>query len=425
MKAATGKAHHSTQLLTMSDKNASQNEQAAGDDLSGRKEVRPIHLCPEDAAELERVVSARGGYKNVLHLLRDFLFRSLLPRIEEGRYFPGRLLTETAGRRSAEERPAGGSSRSQVQIGLESWAPVAAAASKVRRDLRRLEERRAWEGGAGPLPFYRVGMAEVVRAAAREIGTWSRGGPPELLSQEEAASWLGPGLSPTGNSSTESSSTRSSSTGNPGDDEGLGEKSSSEKPNSQKPKSEKPKRPSEASGERAQSRGAQSRGARSREATYQVLAKLPGRDRGGKPVQFYVTEEAKTRLKAKGARLHQTASDLLRRGTRLLVGWAERGPAEAYRHISEESELYQGPREGSGSGFQVYVSAETKRRVEEAKARLKRKPGYGAEADQTGILQAAARLALEAEDQKMRPPLPGATGARSTGAGPTEAGPDR
>jgi len=66
----------------------------------------------------------------------------------------------------------------------------------------------------------------------------------------------------------------------------------------------------------------------------------------------------------------------------------------------------------------VYVSAETKRRVEEAKARLKRKPGCGAEADQTGILQAAARLALEAEDQKMRPPLPGATGARSTGAGP-------
>ena len=408
MKAATGKAHHSTQLLTMSDKNANQNEQAAGDDLSGRKEVRPIHLRPEDAAELERVVSARGGYKSVPHLLRDFLFRSLLFRIEEGRYFPGRLLTETAGRRSAEGRPAGGNSRSQIQIGLESWAPVAAAACKVRWDLRRLEERRAWEGGAGPLPFYRVGMAEVVRAAAREIGTWSRGGPPELLSQEEAASWLGPGLS---------------LTGSPGDDEGLSkrsssEKSSSEKSSSQKPKSEKPKGPSETSGERAQSRGAQSRGARSREATYQVLAKLPGRDRGGKPVLFCVTEEAKTRLKAKGARLHQTASDLLRRGTRLLVGWAERAPAEAYRHISEESGLYQGPREGSGSGFQVYVSAETKRRVEEAKARLKRKPGYGAEADQTGILQAAARLALEAEDQKMRPPLPGATGARSTGAGP-------
>ena len=52
------------------------------------------------------------------------------------------------------------------------------------------------------------------------------------------------------------------------------------------------------------------------------------------------------------------------------------------------------------------MAGETKRRVEQAKARLKRKPGYGAVADQKGILQAAARLALETEDEKMRPPLP-------------------
>ncbi|WP_199774303.1 hypothetical protein [Salinibacter altiplanensis] len=367
--------------------------------------MKPVYLRPDDETELKRVVSARGGYKSVPHLLRDYLSRSLLPRIKEGRYFPRRLLVEVAGRHSGS-----GDRREKIQLGLDSWKAVATAACALRGDLRRLEERRAWEGGAGPLPFYRIGTAEVVRAAAREIGTWSRGGPPELLSQEEAASWLGP---------------------DPARVETLsGEAASGEVPSGEAPSrlvsSQKDTRSQKDFGQKETHRETFHRETSHRKMshmeTYRVLPTLPGRDRGGKPVQFYVTEEAKTRLKEKGAQLNQTASDLLRRGTRLLVGWAERAPAEAYRHISEESRLYQGPREESGSGFQAYVSAETKRRVEEAKARLKRKPGYGAEADQTGILQAAARLALETEDQKMRPPLPG---ARPTGAGPTEAEPGR
>jgi hypothetical protein len=335
----------------MNDGNTKHSERA------GRKEGRAIFLKPADAKELKRVVSARGDYKSVPHLLRDYLDRSLLPRIREGRCFPGRLLAETAGR-----SPAGDQSRRKVQLGLKSWNPVAAAACKLRRDLRRLEEGRAWKGGVGALPFCRCGTAEVVRAAAREIGTWSRGGPSELFSREEASGWLGP--SPV-----------------PGED--LGE-------------------------ELDEKVGGMNSEASSQGKTYQVLAKLPDRERGGKPVQFFITDKAKGRLKRKGNRLNQDGSHLARRGTRLLVGWTEEAPAEAYQYISEESSLYREPREGSISGFQVYVAEETKRRVERAKARLKRKPGYGAQADEKGILQAAARLVIESDDEKMRPPLPGA-----------------
>ncbi len=65
------------------------------------KEGRPIYLRPADEKELGRVVAARGGYKSVPHLLREYLSRSLIPRIREGRCFPGRLLAETTGRASS------------------------------------------------------------------------------------------------------------------------------------------------------------------------------------------------------------------------------------------------------------------------------------------------------------------------------------
>ncbi|MCS3827632.1 hypothetical protein GGP85_003102 [Salinibacter ruber] len=342
------------------------------------KEVRPIYLRPADEKELGRVVAARGGYKSVPHLLREYLSRSLIPRIREGRCFPGRLLAETTGRASSGssgtsgasgKSPTGGKSpagdsakgqadsqaRTKIQLGLESWEPVEAAARALTGALRRLEERRAREGGAGALPFCRCGEAEVVRAAAREIATWSRGGPPELFSQESACRWLGP--------SREDSAREGASRREPG-----------------------------------------------REPPHQVLPILPGRERGGKPVQYYITEEAKKRLKSKGAQLGQTGSDLARRATRMLIRRVEEAPAEALRHITEDSSLYREPREGETSGFQVYLAVKTKRRAERAVARLNQRPGRGDRLGQLDVLQAAARLAIEAPDEKMRPPLPGASG---------------
>ncbi len=245
--------------------------------------------------------------------------------------------------------------RTKIQLGLESWEPVEAAARALTGALRRLEERRAREGGAGALPFCRCGEAEVVRAAAREIATWSRGGPPELFSQESACRWLGP--------SREDSAKEGASRREPG-----------------------------------------------REPPHQVLPILPGRERGGKPVQYYITEEAKKRLKSKGAQLGQTGSDLARRATRMLIRRVEEAPAEALRHITEDSRLYREPREGKTSGFQVYLAVKTKRRVERAVARLNQRPGRGDRLGQLDVLQAAARLAIEAPDEKMRPPLPRASG---------------
>ncbi|MCS3679312.1 hypothetical protein GGP72_003262 [Salinibacter ruber] len=347
-------------------------ETEPGHQEGSAKEGRPIYLRPADEKELGRVVAARGGYKSVPHLLREYLHRSLIPRIQEGRCFPGRLLAETTGRASSGasgKSPTGGKSpagdsakgqadsqaRTKIQLGLESWVAVEAAARALTGALRRLEERRAREGGAGALPFCRCGEAEVVRAAAREIATWSRGGPPELFSQESACRWLGP--------SREDSAKEGASRREPG-----------------------------------------------REPPHQVLPILPGRERGGKPVQYYITEEAKKRLKSKGAQLGQTGSDLARRATRMLIRRVEEAPAEALRHITEESRLYREPREGETSGFQVYLAVKTKRRVERAVARLNQRPGRGDRLGQLDVLQAAARLAIETPDEKMRPPLPGASG---------------
>ncbi|WP_263788842.1 hypothetical protein [Salinibacter grassmerensis] len=345
---------------------------------SGRKEGKSIHLRPADAKELRRVVSARGGFKSVPHLLREHLRRSLLPRIEEGRCFPGRLLAETAGKAS----PSSGQARTGIQPGLESWEPVEAAARTLTRALRRLEEERARSGGAGALPFCRCGRAEVVRAAAQEIATVGRGGPPELFSQEEACRWLGPGR------------------------ETPRQEASGQEPSGQEtPGKENPNR--ETSG---------------REVPYQVLPILPGRERGGKGVHFYITESAKERLKSKGARLGQTGSDLARRATRMLTRWMEKAPAEALRYIREESDFYRKPRETDGSSFQAYVAPETKRRVEEATSHPGRGPGPGERPNQQAFLQAAARLAIEAPDEDMLPPLPGQAGRAGEGDWPEEGG---
>ncbi len=357
------------------------------------KEVRPIYLRPADEKELGRVVAARGGYKSVPHLLREYLSRSLIPRIREGRCFPGRLLAETTGRASSGasgKSPAGGSAKGQagsrartkIQLGLESWAPVEAAARALTGALRRLEERRARDGGAGALPFCRCGEAEVVRAAAREIATWSRGGPPELFSRESAYQWLGPRLV--------------------------------------EPSREDPNKGKDPGKEGA------SRGEPGREPPHQVLPILPGRERGGKQVHYFITGEARESLKSKGAQLGQTGSDLARRATRMLIRRVEEAPAEALEYITEESGLYREPRGEGAKSFQVYLAPETKRRLEQAVARLNQRLGRSdrlggngrlgrdsrlgrdGRLGQLAVLQAAARLALEAPDEEMRPPLPGA-----------------
>lgn len=348
-------------------KNSDSENSEGGDENSGRKECNPVYVRPADQKELERVVAARDGFKSVPHLLREYLSRSLIPRIEEGRCFPRRLLAATTGRVSS-DGTTGGRARTKLKPGLENWEPVEATARKLTGALRRLEERRAWKGGAGALPFCRCGRAEVVRAAAREIAVWSRGGPPELFSQEEASEWLGPGR---GTQGRETSGRESHGRESQGQEESDQETSS-------------------------------------REATYQVLPIRPGEERGGKGVHFYVTADAKRRLKRKGDRLGQTGTDLARRATRLLVGWAEEAPVEALRYIAEESDLYRKPRDGETSGFQVYVATQTKRRVERTVARLRRGPGQGERPNQQTFLQAAARLAIEADDEDMRPPLPGA-----------------
>ncbi|WP_251980503.1 hypothetical protein [Salinibacter ruber] len=135
-----------------------------------------------------------------------------------------------------------------------------------------------------------------------------------------------------------------------------------------------------------------------------MLPILPGQEGSGKPVQCYITESAKKRLKNKGARLGQTGSDLARRATRMLTRRVEETPAEAPRHIAEESGLYRELRQGDAQSFQVYLPVKTKRRAERAVVRLRRGPG--GRPDQKSLLQAAARVVIETPDEKMRPPLP-------------------
>ncbi|MCS3830697.1 hypothetical protein GGP91_002790 [Salinibacter ruber] len=110
----------------------------------------------------------------------------------------------------------------------------------------------------------------------------------------------------------------------------------------------------------------------------------------------------------------------------MLIRRVEETPAEALRHITEESGLYREPRGEGAKSFQVYLAPKTKRRLEQAVARLNQRLGRSdrlggngqvgengrlgrdGRLGQLAVLQAAARLALEAPDEEMRPPLPGA-----------------
>lgn len=329
------------------------------------------YVDPQDKRELQKVLATYRSYKSLPHLLWSYLARSLIPRIHKGKCFPRRLLTEVAGRKTTSE------GREKIQLGRADWEQVEEAASALAGHVRRLEERVAWSGSLRSFPFCCCGPELIVRAGAREIAVWSRGGLSELFSQERPSGWPGPGEGESG--------------GDPGKTGGSG------------PTGGAARGPGRADGDDDQPTGRKA-------GKYQVMKKLPGRDRGGKAVQFAITEDAKKRLKRKAGRLSQDGSDLLRRGTLQIIEWVGQAPKEAFRYIREESDLYQRCREGEGYGFQVYVAAGTKRRIEKALGRLEEGPAKSADRGvaQREILQAAARLAIESPDEDMLPPLPGA-----------------
>lgn len=335
----------------------------------GPKEVRVVHFRSQDKKELQRVLKSRDEYKSPSRLLWDHLDRSLLPRIRRGEYRPRRLAAAVA------RREAGSSPREHAQVGLPDWTAVEKAARVANRDLRRFGEALAWHGSVRGVPFCLLGATAIVRAAAREIAASTRGGPPALFSRqgslEEAASgWKSSGRDASGRNASERDSSQED---NSGAESGA------------PPKDDGP--------------------------SYQALAKLPGRERPGKPVMLPITAEAKDRLIEKARGRAWDGSDLARGALRKLLSWIQEAPGEASEYVRAGSPLYQACREGSYSGYQLYIEPETKRELEQTRAFLEKYlreqtgEGFDRRLNQREILQAAARLAIETSGP--RPPLPG------------------
>jgi len=159
-----------------------------------------------------------------------------------------------------------------------------------------------------------------------------------------------------------------------------------------------------------------------------VLRKLPGRERGGKPVILAITAEAASKLKRKAQSQNRGGSVLARRAIRQVIRWVEESPAEALDKIREESRFYEPKHLGDYRGFQVYIEAKTKRRLKRAREILRdrakenlrseknlqpeknlkegRKEDFGRLVTQGDILQFAARLAIESEASRPRPLAP-------------------
>jgi hypothetical protein len=345
--------------------NVSADKDSTGTDGSepGNEASRTAYIHPEDKEELLRVLATFDSYKSLPHLLWSYLNRSLIPRVNKGKCFSGRLLAAVAGRKTK----AGG--REKVQLSRADWDRIDKAAATLSRQVRHLEEKVAWSGSLhNYFPFRCCGPELIVRAGAREIAAWSRGGPSELFSRAGVPEWQRP---------EGSRRPQEKGAGDDADEFGRGRGPGKDRLELGPP--------------------------------YQVMRKLPGRDRGGKAVQFAISKDAKRQLKRKASRLSQDGTDLLRRGTLQMIEWVKEAPREALRYIREESDLYQLSREGEEYGFQVYVAVSTKRRLEQAGDRLERSLGRDADRGitQREILQAAARLALESPDEDMLPPLPG------------------
>ena len=371
-------------MSSAEEKNESENHSG-----QGPKEVRVAYFRSQDKKELRRVLKSRDEYKSPSRLLWDHLDRSLLPRIRRGEYRPRKLAAAVA------RWEAGSSAREHAQLALPDWTAVEEAARVANRDLRRLDETLAWHGSTRGVPFCLLEATAIVRAAAREVATSTRGGPPALFSrqgssEEVASGWKSSNRNPFGwDTSSWDASSRDAS-----------EQDDSQKDNSREDDSNKDD-PGDMGGAPPEDDG----------PSYQVLAKLPGRERAGKPVMLPITVEAKDRLIEKARGRAWDGSDLARGALRKLLSWIQEAPGEASEYVRAGSPLYQPCREGSYSGYQLYIEPETKRELEQTRAFLEKYlrnqvgGGFDRRLNQREILQAAARLAIETSGP--RPPLPG------------------
>ena len=367
---------------------------AAG--LSGLREQRTVHLRPGDKREVQRVLRTRPYYKSLSRVLQDQLLRSLLPRIEAGLLSPRRLALEVSGRK-AEPPP-----REPVQVSLRNWASLERAARAANRGIRRLERKVAWRGSLQPFPFCRLGPAMIVRAAAREIAVATRGGDSRFFSREWTwgeGTLRGEGAPKSEGTPNDNGDPKSSPPGGkePSGKEPSGSTLGGGEPGGDSPNDNSPNGDSQNGG------GSNDN---SSDNGYQVLKKLPDRDRGGKPVRMVVSRNAVRKLTRSAEGWPWEGSDLARRAIQVLLRWVEEDPTKAFSFIREESGLYQPRGEGGYGGYQVYIEPWKKRRLKQARETLQEGPGakLGRRITQREILQAAARLAIEFEEEAYPPP---------------------
>ena len=356
---------------------------------SGQREQRTVHLRPGDKQEVRRVLRTRTCYKSLSRVLQDQLLRSLLPRIEAGLLSPRRLALEVSGRK-AEPPP-----REPVQVSLRNWASLENAARAANRGIRCLERKVAWRGSLQPFPFCRLGPAMIVRAAAREIAVATRGGDSRFFSRE----WTWGEGTLRGEGAPKSEGTPNDNgdpkSGPPGGKELSGSALGGGELGGDSPSDDSPNGDSQNGG-----------GSNDNSSTYQVLKKLPDRDRGGKPVRMVVSRDAVRKLTQSAEGWPWEGSDLARRAIQVLLRWVEEDPTKAFSFIREESGLYQPRGEGGYGGYQVYIEPWKKRRLKQARETLQEGPGakLGRRITQREILQAAARLAIELEEVAYPPP---------------------
>jgi hypothetical protein len=130
-----------------------------------------------------------------------------------------------------------------------------------------------------------------------------------------------------------------------------------------------------------------------------LFEKPEGQDRSGWQVSIAITSEAGARLGRKARRYFRKPTEMARLAIRRMAQWARERPAEAFRHIQEESSLYQPPHESEEYqyAFQLYISFEMKVSVWRARRTLQKGPaaGLGRRVTCRQIYRAAARLAIE------------------------------
>lgn len=319
-------------------------------------------------------------------MLHDRLLRSLLPRIEENDFSPRRLVLEVAGRRS------GSDSREKIDVHHQGWALAKKAARAASGMLRQLEEKIARKGTLQPFPFQPVGPEEMLRAAAQEI-TAARKGTPRLFSQEltwserSSSGKLGGGASgiePSGIEPSGGEYTSRPRGGNGSDGGQTGNVGPA------------------TSGETGSTSEVSSSGGPGQE-----MKKLPNQDRGGKQIALAISEGATERLKQNAQGWPWKGSVLARRGAKKMLRWIEEAPAEAFHFAQKESSLYKSRRDGEHDGYQFYIPLRMKRRLKRVRQDLQECLSMlGRRTTQKEILQGAARLAIEFEEE-VRPSPPG------------------